>query len=598
MIGTSVADAARRRTIRLSAVFVAFACMLAVTACTSGSRTDAPGKPGSVVIGDAGETAVYNAAEKPGGTLHAVAGNIDSVDPARSYQQWVWNFMRLYNRTLVTYGVAKDGVAPVVPDLATDTGTPNADYTQWTFTLKPGLAFDDGTPITSAAVKYGVERNFAADVIVGGPTYLVSLLDDPQAQYPGPFEEAPPAPTTPGTPAASAPQLTSVQTPDASTVVFTLRRPFTEFPKILAMPSAAPVPQARDTGAAYGSAPASSGPYKIESINPVSGISLVRNEHWSAETDSVRTALPDKIVVQTGRSVIERDQALLSGAADIDLTGSGVAVRTERRITSSKALADRSSNVLNGRVRMLALPTFVAPFDKPECRQALAGALDREAVIKAAGGPTRATSLSTLYPLELPGAPKTEAPTDPVKPASSVGTLCWPEGSPPLNLAVPNSPAELLVASAVRTALTAAGIASVDKGSDPTTYYSKTIGDKDVVTAAGLAMLPIRWNADYPSVGSFIGRLADSRADRNAGSNFVGLADPAVDAAIDAANAASEPKQADAALVTAVDATTTYIPLMEEKSILLTGERLTNVVINPSYDGYDVALVGVAGGAG
>lgn len=581
---------------RLIAVVAACLCVLAVTACTSTGPTTE--KPGSVALGHVGETEIYHSSKASGGVLHAVAGPIDSLDPARSYQQWVWNMMRIYTRTLVTYGQPDNGKAPIVADLATDTGTPNENFTQWTFHLKAGLAFDDGTPITSASVKYGIERNFAADVVIGGPPYLVGLLDNPDAQYAGPYEEAPPASTIPGVPAPTVPALDSVQTPDDSTIVFTLNRSFAEFPKILAMPSAAPVPEARDTRAAYGNAPASSGPYKLESNTPLGGLVFVRNEHWSSETDSVRTALPDKIVVQSGRSQLERDQAVLSGAADLDITSGGVAARTERAITSSSTLAARSSDVLNGRVRMVAMPTYVAPLEKPQCRAAVAGALDRAAVVEALGGPTRAVAVSSLVPLGLPDAPKAAAPKPSVKPDQKVAAECWPEGSPPLRLAVPNSAVELLISGTVRKSLAAAGIPVNDKGADPGTYYSQTIGNKEVVTSQALALMSIRWNVDYPSVTAFITRLADSRATHNAGSNFVGLADPAIDAAIDAANATAKPAEVNTALVKAVDATATYVPLVEEKSVLLAGERLTNVVINPSYNGYDVALVGVAQGNG
>lgn len=590
-VGTRVSGRSRLSGVRLVAAIAACLCVLAVTACTSSGPTSK--KPGSVALGHVGETGIYHSSKARGGVLRVVAGPIDSLDPARSYQQWVWNMMRLYTRTLVTYGAPDNGKAPIVADLATDTGTPNDNFTQWTFHLKPGLEFDDGTPITSAAVKYGIERDFAADVVIGGPPYLVSLLDKPDAQYAGPYEEAPPS-TIPGVPAPTAPALDSVQTPDDATIVFTLNRSFAEFPKILAMPSAAPVPQARDTRAVYGNAPASSGPYKIESNTPLGGLVLVRNEHWSADTDSVRTALADKIVVQAGRSQLERDQAVLSGAADLDITSGGVAARTERAITSSPALAARSSDVLNGRLRMLAMPAYVAPFDKPQCRVAVAGALDRDAVVKALGGPTRAAAVSSLVPLGLPDAPKAAAPKPPVKPDQKIAAECWPEGSVPLNLAVPNSAVELLIAGTVRKSLAAVGISVNDKGADPGTYYSQTIGNKDVVTSQALAMMSIRWNADYPSVTAFITRLADSRATHNAGSNFVGLADPTIDADIDAANATPDPAAANATLTDAVEATSTYIPLVEEKSVLLAGERLTNVVINPSYNGYDVALVGVA----
>jgi peptide/nickel transport system substrate-binding protein len=57
----------------------------------------------------------------------------------------------------------------VVPDLATALGKPNADFTEFTYALRDGLKYDDGTPVTSANIKYALERAFATDLIDGGP---------------------------------------------------------------------------------------------------------------------------------------------------------------------------------------------------------------------------------------------------------------------------------------------------------------------------------------------------------------------------------------------------------------------------------------------
>ncbi|MCU1617671.1 MAG: extracellular solute-binding protein family 5, partial [Frankiales bacterium] len=40
---------------------------------------------------------------------------------------------------------------------------------------------------------------------------------------------------------------------------------------------------------------------------------LDRNPHWTKASDPVRTALPDHVLVRTGLTGVERDQALLAG---------------------------------------------------------------------------------------------------------------------------------------------------------------------------------------------------------------------------------------------------------------------------------------------
>ena len=91
----------------------------------------------------------------------------------------------------------------LVPDLATDTGTSSEGGKIWTFTLKDGTKFEDGTPITCADVKYGVSRTFATDIITDGPTYAISLLDIPKdddgnSQYKGPYNGERPGPVRQG----------------------------------------------------------------------------------------------------------------------------------------------------------------------------------------------------------------------------------------------------------------------------------------------------------------------------------------------------------------------------------------------------------------
>ena len=184
-------------------------------------------------------TGVRSPSDRTGGTLRVVAPPIDSLDPQRSYLPGVWNLMRLYTRTLVTYSSEPGATDQLVPDLATDLGTPSEDGLSWTFTLREGVRFETGRPITARDVKYGIERSFASDVVVGGPTYVVDLLDDPANPYAGPYQDE--SPDRLG--------LAAVETPDDRTIIFRLRAPQSDLPFVLALPSSSPVPIENDSGA-------------------------------------------------------------------------------------------------------------------------------------------------------------------------------------------------------------------------------------------------------------------------------------------------------------------------------------------------------------
>ncbi|MGW2850043.1 ABC transporter substrate-binding protein, partial [Streptomyces sp. NPDC001274] len=98
--------------------------------------------------GDSGAGAAGKPAK--GGTLTVLNSKPQSdFDPARLYTSGGGNVPSLVFRTLTTRNRA-DGAAgaKVVPDLATDLGRPSKNATVWTYTLKDGLKYEDGTPIT------------------------------------------------------------------------------------------------------------------------------------------------------------------------------------------------------------------------------------------------------------------------------------------------------------------------------------------------------------------------------------------------------------------------------------------------------------------
>ena len=59
-------------------------------------------------------------------------------------------------------------------------------------------------------------------------------------------------------------------------IVFHLRKPFSEFDHVVALPQTVPVPPAKDTGANYQLHPISTGPYKFQTYQPDKQFTLVR----------------------------------------------------------------------------------------------------------------------------------------------------------------------------------------------------------------------------------------------------------------------------------------------------------------------------------
>ena len=59
----------------------------------------------------------------------------------------------------------------LVPDLATDLGTPNDDYTEWTFTIRDGVKYENGQEVTPEDIAFGIKRSFDRTTFPEGAAY-------------------------------------------------------------------------------------------------------------------------------------------------------------------------------------------------------------------------------------------------------------------------------------------------------------------------------------------------------------------------------------------------------------------------------------------
>ena len=260
------------------------ALVLAVTACGGGGNSDNNDNDGTATAEfGAAVGKVFNPSDVKGGTLRMAHGSDwDSLDPADTYYGYSWDFIRLYGRSLVMFAPkpGPDG-NQLVPDLAESLGTPSADAKTWTYKIKSGIKFEDGTPVTSKDVKYAVERSLDKETFPQGPTYFNDFLD--LQGYTSPYKD--PDPEKLG--------LKAIETPDDQTIIFKLKQPFSGFDYFAMLPATIPVPRDKDTGTKYKEHPISTGPYMFETNNLGKNFTLVRNPNWDPATDPNRKALPD-----------------------------------------------------------------------------------------------------------------------------------------------------------------------------------------------------------------------------------------------------------------------------------------------------------------
>lgn len=442
----------KRTRLALATTLVA-ALAVGVTGCSDTEKSKG-GKGGSGASNPAAATngKILGGNPVKGGTL-TVLSNQDfaHLDPARNWVMPTMDFgTRLLYRTLVTFkaGPGKTG-SELTPDLATDLGRSSNGGRTWTFTLKPGLKYEDGSPIKAQDIKYNVERSFAPD-LTGGPDYAAQYLAGGE-NYKGPLQGK---------------HLDSVKTPDDRTIVFELKRPVAEFSATATLPTFSPVPQSQEKGTQYDARPFSSGPYKIESYARDKKLVLVRNPHWDASTDPVRKAYPDKFVVVMGLKGGQIDDRIIASAG---ADGSTVQYADMRPESAPKVLpkADVKARLLaesQGCTEMLHLNNSRAPFNDPKVREAMQYAVDKEALITAGGGPALNDVATAYLPPALTGGKQADTlkiprPATPRRPRNSSRRPARPSSrspspSPPATRTRPRRSSRAWPASASRSSST------------------------------------------------------------------------------------------------------------------------------------------------
>jgi peptide/nickel transport system substrate-binding protein len=292
---------------------------------------------------------------------------------------------------------------------------------------------------------------------------------------------------------------------------------------------------------------------------------------------------------------VERDQALLAGSADIDITGTGVQAVTTSRLTGSKdnPVRGRVDDVTTGALRLLALPTDVAPMDNPDCRAAVAAVIDRRAVQTALGGAVNVVRRSELWPRGLPGGPQDSDPhADAASARAHLKACGHPDGFSTV-LAVADTSTGAAAADEISQELAEVGIKATVKSLPAATFYATDVGNPKNVAAGGYGIVLATWTADLPTPASFLAPLVDGRNIRNVGNtNYARLNAADVNTLIDKARAAGG-TAGWRKVAEAVDKAAVYVPLGETRIQLLAGQRLHNGVVMQPYSGYDIATAGV-----
>ncbi len=322
---------------------------------------------------------VLGTAPPPAGAVETtlVVGSsfiIKSLDPGRTIETTSNMINHSVYDSLVTFD-GEDLTTPK-PSLATDWKVSDGGRT-YTFRLRPNVKFASGNPLTSADVKWSLDR---VKHLKNNPAFFLASVED-------------------------------VQAPDAATVVIRLKAPNPALLPILASSSLAAIdsklvtqkggdagPDAKDRDKAepfLNAQSAGTGAYLLERYVPDQEVVLARNpNHWRGRAKLDRIVIRNITEPATQKLQLERGDLDIATALDQDqmkaLRGvAGVTARTSPAATTFYLL-------------MNANPQVGGPFANPKVQQAVRHALDYDGILALAG--PGAVRLAGVIPTTFPGA--------------------------------------------------------------------------------------------------------------------------------------------------------------------------------------------------
>ncbi|MFI8423115.1 ABC transporter substrate-binding protein [Streptomyces sp. NPDC085460] len=392
-----------------------------------------------------------------------MSDEILATDPAAGYDPGSWLLFNNVFQSLLAF--PKGGSLPE-PEAAEQCGFGDGS-TVYTCTLRPGLKFSNGNPLTSEDVKFSFERALKiADP--SGPAPLLSTID-------------------------------TIETPDDRTVVFRLKVPDATFPSKIASGAGSIVDHReyaadalRTDGKAVGS-----GPYKLDSFSETEAV-------FSANTGYQGTA--DRRNDRVALKLYQGDRTALAKAfrdGELDVAYRGLSATDISELETSTE--DRDVQIVQGNsaeVQHLVFNMKDPVAGKAAVRKAIAHLVDRDALVEDVYKST-ATPLYSIVPaginghntafFDTYGAPDAAKAKKALRSAGIKDKVTLTLWSTPSRYG-PSTDAEL---KAIAAQLNASGLFDADVKSVAFDQYEKDIADgKYGVYVKG-------WVPDYPDADNF-----------------------------------------------------------------------------------------------
>jgi peptide/nickel transport system substrate-binding protein len=304
-----------------------------------------------------------------GGTMKAVIPPpLKTLDPVTIYDQG--GIVLVYQ--IAEYLIDLTNENALKPKLAVS-WAPNPKGDVWTFKLRQGVTFNDGSPFEAADVVASIERVINPKSGSGALAALAGILS------PG------------GTKAV-----------DTSTVQFNLDKPFADFPYLVSASSYNTAILPRNYAGDFQKKAIGTGPWMLKSFVTNQSAKLVKNpNYWGKDAQGRQLPYLDEL-----------DFALVTdtSAANLQLQSGTVDVQPQTVFQGGQSLLSDSSLRVDvypsTGIREVAFNVNKTPWQSKELRQAVAYCLDRKAINQALYGGRSNLGYDTFWePTVFPGSP-------------------------------------------------------------------------------------------------------------------------------------------------------------------------------------------------
>ena len=474
-----------------------------------GTETGAEaGGDGVLWVGVRGSQAAHR-----GGTLDVwwPSQGFDTLDPALTGVTPTWDLVLLLSDGLMSFP-RTGGIqgTTLIPDLAESMPVVSPDGKTYTFHVREGVTYSDGTPVMPEDFRRAIERVLSVvepdGSTAAGVPYMSGVVGADRCR-----------------PGRECDLSDGIETDDAArTVTFHLTKPQPDFLYALTLPFAVAVPADTPTKLGQNAILPTTGPYMVGTLDPDKKIVLDPNPNfhpWPARPEG----FPDEIDLRLGDDTQQMVDDVLAGKADTTFWNLDPQVVAD-------ALRNHSGHMVVTPAPaswFMQLNTKLPPFNDPDVRRALNYAVDRRSVQRLIGtaDPITCQVMPPNFPGYEPYCPYTKSPGTVWSAAdmAKAKDLVTRSGTGGDRVTVWSTPILFPKVGAYFTQLlNELGYDAVLKTVGPGRYFPAVFGAHAVQIAF------IGWTTDYPQASGFIGQLAAC----DVTGTTTGFCEPSIDARI------------------------------------------------------------------